>query len=138
MERTFLMVKPDGVRRGLVGAILSRFEQKGFRLVAGKLLQFDTALVEKHYREHIGKPFYENLATFITSGPCFAFVLEGENIVELSRLLMGKTNPKEAAPGTIRGDFANQLTENVIHGSDSVKSAERVISLFFSPNELLN
>ena len=138
MERTFLMVKPDGVRRGLIGAILSRFEQKGFRLVAGKLLQFDTELVEKHYQEHIGKPFYEGLATFIKSGPCFAFVLEGENVVELSRLLMGKTNPKEAQSGTIRGDFASQMTENVIHGSDSVKSAEREISLFFSSSELLN
>ncbi|PGK51268.1 nucleoside-diphosphate kinase [Priestia megaterium] len=137
MERTFLMVKPDGVRRGLVGEILSRFEQKDFRLVAGKLLQFDTKLVEKHYQEHIGKPFYDNLAAFITSGPCFAFVLEGENVVELARLMMGKTKPTEAAPGTIRGDYANQLTENVIHGSDSVQSAEREIKLFFTSQELM-
>jgi len=138
MERTFLMVKPDGVKRGLVGEVLSRFEQKGFRLVAGKLLQFDTGLVELHYGEHIGKPFYESLASFITSGPCFAFVLEGENVVEISRLLMGKTNPKEASPGTIRGDYASQMTENVIHGSDSVQSAEREIKLFFTSNELMN
>ena len=138
MERTFLMVKPDGVGRGLVGEILARFEQKGFRLVAGKLLQFDTALVEKHYHEHIGKPFYNNLTAFITSGPSFAFVLEGENVVEISRLLMGKTNPKEAAPGTIRGDFAYQMTENVIHGSDSLQSAEREIQLFFTQEELMS
>jgi len=131
MEQTFLMVKPDGVKRGLVGDILGRFETKGFRIADAKLMHITRELAETHYGEHKGKPFFEELVTFITSGPVFAFVLEGENVVQIARLMMGKTNPLDAQPGTVRGDFAYDFTQNVIHGSDSPESAKREIGLFF-------
>ncbi|MDD3398855.1 MAG: nucleoside-diphosphate kinase [Candidatus Methanomethylophilaceae archaeon] len=136
MERTYLMVKPDGVQRGLMGEIVSRLEKKGFKPVGMKLTRIPRELAETHYGEHKGKPFYTPLIDYITSGPVLAMVWEGENVVEVCRQMMGKTNPKDAAPGTIRGDFAVQTGRNIIHGSDSVESANREISLFFRPDEL--
>ncbi|APH04598.1 nucleoside-diphosphate kinase [Bacillus weihaiensis] len=137
MEKTFLMVKPDGVQRQLIGEIISRFESKGLQLVGAKLMTIPTELAETHYGEHEGKPFYDSLVKFITSGPVFAMVWQGENVVELSRKMMGKTNPKDADPGTIRGDYCMVVDKNIIHGSDSPESAEREISLFFNQNELV-
>ncbi|MGG1618689.1 nucleoside-diphosphate kinase [Paenibacillus sp. NRS-1782] len=135
MDRTFLMVKPDGVQRGLIGRIISRLEDKGFKMTAGKLVQVSREQAERHYAEHVGKPFFEELVGFITSGPVFAMVWEGDNIVSLSRLLIGKTQVTEALPGTIRGDFAAHTPFNLIHGSDSPESAEREIANFFTPEE---
>ncbi len=137
MERTFVMVKPDGVRRGLVGRILARFEDKGFRIVGLKMLQMDQALAERHYAEHKDKPFFPGLVNFITSGPVVAMVLEGPNAIAEVRKMMGATHPKDALPGTIRGDYATTIDENVIHGSASPEDAQREISLFFRPEELL-
>lgn len=137
MERTFVMVKPDGVRRGLVGEILARFERKGFRLVGLKLLTLDRELAEKHYAEHREKPFFPGLVAFITSGPVVAMVLEGPNAVAEVRKMMGATHPKDALPGTIRGDFATTIDENVIHGSATPEDAQREIALYFRPEELL-
>ncbi|MCM3163105.1 nucleoside-diphosphate kinase [Metabacillus litoralis] len=137
MEKTFLMVKPDGVQRQLIGEIVGRFERKGFQLAGAKLMTIPVELAEKHYGEHKGKPFYEELVQFITSGPVFAMVWQGENVIELSRKMMGKTNPKDAEPGTIRGDYTMFVSKNIIHGSDSPESAEREISLFFQDNELV-
>lgn len=137
MERTFLMVKPDGVQRNLIGEIVSRFEKKGFQLVGAKLMQISPELAEKHYAEHKGKPFFGELVSFITSGPVFAMVWEGENVIATARKMMGATNPKDADTGTIRGDFALTVSKNVIHGSDSPESAEREITLFFAEEELV-
>ncbi|MNZ67391.1 Nucleoside diphosphate kinase [compost metagenome] len=137
MERTFLMVKPDGVQRGLIGRIVSRFEDKGFKMIAGKMLQVSDAQAKKHYAEHEGKPFFDDLVGFITSGPVFAMVWEGDDVVVLSRLVIGKTKVTDALPGTIRGDFAAHTPYNLIHGSDGVDSAEREIANFFEPHELL-
>lgn len=137
MERTFLMVKPDGVQRGLVGRIMSRLEDKGFKLVAGKFLQVSEQQAKYHYAEHDGKDFYGNLVSFITSGPVFAMVWEGDEIIALSRQLIGKTNVKDALPGTIRGDYAAHTPFNLIHGSDSPASAEREIFNFFTEEELV-
>ncbi|OBA05738.1 nucleoside-diphosphate kinase [Paenibacillus polymyxa] len=137
MDRTFLMVKPDGVQRGLIGRIVSRLEDKGFKMAAGKLVQVSREQAERHYAEHVSKPFFEELVGFITSGPVFAMVWEGDNIVTLSRLLIGKTQVTEALPGTIRGDFAAHTPFNLIHGSDSPESAEREITNFFTPEELV-
>lgn len=131
MERTFVMIKPDGVKRGLVGAILQRYEQKGLKLVAAKLVTVSKELAEEHYREHSSKPFFKELIEYITSGPVFAMVLEGENAIQLVRLLNGATKVEEALPGTIRGDFATSTTHNLVHGSDSPESARREISLWF-------
>src|SRR4051794_29403527 len=117
LQRTFIMVKPDGVKRGLIGEIINRFERKGFTLLHAQLMNVDRAKAEYHYMEHQDKPFFGELVDFITSGPVFAMVWEGENIIEVSRLMIGKTSPVEALPGTIRGDFANTKEENVIHGS---------------------
>lgn len=122
MERTFLMVKPDGVQRNLIGEIVSRFEKKGFQLVGAKLMQVSRELAEKHYAEHKERPFFGELVDFITSGPVFAMVWEGENVISVARQMMGATNPKDAAPGTIRGDFGVTVGKNVIHGSDSRKA----------------
>lgn len=138
MEKTFLMVKPDGVQRQLIGDIVSRFERKGLQMVGAKLMTIPVELAEQHYGEHKGKPFYDNLVQFITSGPVFAMVWEGENVVELTRKMMGKTNPKDAEPGTIRGDYCMYVSKNIIHGSDSTESADREISLFFNENELVS
>jgi nucleoside-diphosphate kinase len=137
MEKTFLMVKPDGVQRQLIGEIIARFERKGFQLVGAKLMQVSKDLAEKHYGEHKEKPFFGELVDFITSGPVFAMVWQGENVIATARQMMGSTNPKDAAPGTIRGDFGLTVGKNVIHGSDSPESAEREINLFFKPEELL-
>ncbi|MDQ0337656.1 nucleoside-diphosphate kinase [Caldalkalibacillus uzonensis] len=137
VEKTFLMVKPDGVQRGLIGEIVQRFERKGFQLVGAKLMHVSRELAEQHYGEHKEKPFFGELVEFITSGPVFAMVWQGENVIQIARDMMGKTNPADAAPGTIRGDYGVQVSMNVIHGSDSAESAEREINLFFKPEELL-
>jgi nucleoside-diphosphate kinase len=137
MEKTFLMVKPDGVQRNLIGEIVNRFEKKGYQLVGAKLMQIPTELAEQHYGEHKERPFFGELVEFITSGPVFAMVWEGENVISTARLMMGATNPKESAPGTIRGDFAVTVGKNIIHGSDSPESAEREIGLFFKQEELV-
>ncbi|WP_019534060.1 nucleoside-diphosphate kinase [Paenibacillus ginsengihumi] len=137
MEKTFLMIKPDGVQRGLIGEIVRRFEQKGFQLIAAKLIQVSREQAEAHYAEHKGKDFYEPLLEFITSGPVFAMVWQGEQIIQLARIMIGKTSPLDAAPGTIRGDFSARTRMNLIHGSDSPESAEREIANFFRPEELL-
>lgn len=138
MEKTFLMVKPDGVQRNLIGEIVARFEKKGFKLVGAKLMNIPTELAETHYGEHKERPFFGELVSFITSGPVFAMVWEGENVISTARLMMGATNPKESAPGTIRGDYAVTVGKNIIHGSDSPESAEREINLFFKQEELVD
>jgi nucleoside-diphosphate kinase len=137
LERTYAMVKPDGVKRGLVGEVVRRLEQKGFRIVGMKLMQIPREVAERHYGEHQGKPFFEGLVSFITSGPVVAMVVEGENAILEWRKMMGATNPKDAALGTIRGDFASTIDENVAHGSDAPETAEREIGIFFKPEELL-
>ena len=137
MNRTFAMVKPDGVEKGLVGEIISRFEKKGLKMVALKIMKITPELAEKHYGEHKGKPFFADLVNFITSGPVAAMVLEGENVIPTVRTMMGATNPQDAAPGTVRGDFALTIDENIIHGSDSPESAMREIGLFFKEEEML-
>ena len=137
MEKTFLMVKPDGVQRQLIGDIVARFEKKGFQLVGAKLMQISTELAEQHYGEHKERPFFGELVDFITSGPVFAMVWEGENVIATARQMMGATNPKDAMPGTIRGDYAATVGKNIIHGSDSPESAEREIGLFFKEEELV-
>ncbi|MBE3570970.1 MAG: nucleoside-diphosphate kinase [Bacillales bacterium] len=136
MERTFLMIKPDGVQRNLIGEIVSRFEKKGFQLVGAKLMTVTKELAEKHYQEHKERPFFGELVEFITSGPVFAMVWQGENVILTARQMMGSTNPKDAAPGTIRGDFGLTVSKNVIHGSDSPESAEREMGIFFKEEEL--
>nr|WP_280139666.1 nucleoside-diphosphate kinase [Oceanobacillus limi] len=137
VEKTFLMVKPDGVQRNLVGEIVNRFEKKGFTLVGAKLMQISDDLAQEHYGEHKERPFFGELVDFITSGPVFAMVWEGENVIKTAREMMGKTNPAEAAPGTVRGDYGVTVGKNIIHGSDSPESAEREINLFFDSKELL-
>ncbi|MBM7713630.1 nucleoside-diphosphate kinase [Siminovitchia sp. FSL H7-0308] len=137
MEKTFLMVKPDGVQRELIGEIVSRFEKKGFQLIGAKLMQISNELAEEHYGEHKERPFFGELVDFITSGPVFAMVWQGENVIATARQMMGATNPKDAAPGTIRGDFGVTVGKNVIHGSDSPESAKREIGLFFKKEELI-
>ncbi len=136
MERTFVALKPDAVQRGLIGQIITRFENKGYKILGLKLMVVSHELAEKHYGEHVGKPFYERLIEYITSGPIVAMVLEGENTVESVRNMMGATNPNNAAIGTIRADFAQVMEVNVVHGSDSVESAKREIALFFREDEL--
>lgn len=138
MEKTFLMVKPDGVQRNLVGEIVKRFESKGFKLAGAKLMVISDDLAKEHYGEHKERPFFGELVDFITSGPVFAMVWEGEKVITIARDMMGKTNPLEAAAGTIRGDFGMTVGKNVIHGSDSPESAEREINLFFDNNELVS
>ena len=138
-ERTFLMVKPDGVQRGVVGDIVSRFEKRGLKLVGAKFLQISQDLAEQHYAEHEDKPFFEDLTGFITSGPVLAMVWEGQDAVAQGRRMMGATDPLEAEPGTIRGDYGLDLGRNVIHGSDTEEgSAEREIDLFFDEEELVD
>ena len=131
------MIKPDGVRRGLVGEIVQRFEAKGLTLKAMKLMRIDTDLAGQHYREHRDKPFYGELIQFITSGPVVAMVVQGREATSVVRLLMGATDPAKAAPGTIRGDLALDLTQNVVHGSDSPESAASEIQLYFTSEELV-
>ncbi|WP_078546075.1 nucleoside-diphosphate kinase [Litchfieldia alkalitelluris] len=135
MEKTFLMVKPDGVQRQLIGEIISRFERKGFQMVGGKLMTISVDLAKEHYGEHSERPFFKDLVGFITSGPVFAMIWQGENVIATSRKMMGVTNPKDADPGTIRGDFGLTVGKNIIHGSDSPESAVREIQLFFTAEE---
>jgi len=130
-NRTLVLCKPDAVERRLVGEIVGRLERKGLTLVALELRQLDTALAEKHYAEHVGKPFFGDLVSFITRGPLVAMVVEGPEAWKVVRTLVGATNPREAAPGTLRGDLAIELTENLVHGSDGAESAAREIALFF-------
>lgn len=136
MERTFIAVKPDGVKRGLVGNIVERFERKGYKIIAMKMLQPTQEIAVKHYAEHVGKPFYNRLINYITSGPIVAMVVEGDNVVKGARHIMGSTKPDEAEVGTIRADFAQTMEYNVVHGSDSVDSAEREIAIYFKPEEI--
>lgn len=136
IERTFVMLKPDAIQRGLIGTIISRLEARGFKPVAMKFMRIPRELAERHYAEHKGKSFFPGLIDYITSGPVLCMVWEGENIITTLRTMMGKTNPQDAAPGTIRGDFAQQTGRNLIHGSDSPESAKREIALFFNEYEL--
>lgn len=131
MERTFVMVKPDGVQRGLIGEVINRFERRGLKLVAAKLMTVPVELAEQHYGEHKEKPFYPGLVKFITSGPVMAMVWEGPNAIATCRKTMGATNPANAEPGTIRADFAVSLSYNIVHGSDGPESAAREIALWF-------
>ena len=136
MERTLVLVKPDGVQRGLVGEVISRLEARGLKIVAMKMLHMSRDIADRHYGEHVGKPFFAGLVEFIVSGPLVAAVLEGPNAVEITRSAMGATDPKNSAPGTIRGDLAVDIGRNLIHGSDSLASAQREIALFFEPREI--
>jgi nucleoside-diphosphate kinase len=136
MDRTFVMVKPDGVRRGLIGNIVSRMEAKGLKLVAAKLELLPEARVTEQYREHLEKPFFPGLKEYIMSGPCFLMVWEARDAAAIARKVIGATNPAEAEPGTIRGDLALDIGRNVVHGSDSPASAEREIGIHFTPGEL--
>ena len=129
--KTFFMIKPDGVQRNLVGEIISRVEAKGFSITKIKMMTISKELAEQHYGEHKDKPFFNDLVSFITSGPVVVMQVEGENVVLQIRNLMGATNPSESTPGSIRGDLATELDKNVVHGSDSDESAERELSLFF-------
>ena len=129
--KTFFMIKPDGIQRNLVGEIISRVEAKGFSITKIKMMTISKELAEQHYGEHKDKPFFNDLVSFITSGPVVAMQVEGENVVLQIRNLMGATNPSESTPGSIRGDLATELDKNVVHGSDSDESAERELSLFF-------
>ncbi|MGF7184203.1 nucleoside-diphosphate kinase [Desulfitispora alkaliphila] len=138
MERTFVMVKPDGVQRNLAGKIISKFEERGYKIVGLKMMQMPQELAEQHYGEHKEKPFFQPLIQYITSGPIVAMVLEGKGVVRAARKMMGATNPQEADPGTIRGTYAVEIGRNVIHGSDSVDSAKREIELYFKPEELVS
>ena len=137
-ERTFVAIKPDGVKRGLIGKILERFENKGFKIVAMKLLQVTPELAAKHYEEPHGKPFYPRLVHYITSGPVVAMVIEGYEAIESVRHIVGATSPMKADVGTIRADFAQVMEYNVIHASDSIASAEREINLYFKPEEIFD
>ena len=131
MERTFVAIKPDGVQRGLIGDVISRLERRGLKLVAIRLMQVDEDLAGRHYAEHVDRPFLGSLVSFITSGPIVAMIWEANNAVALARQTMGATNPGEASPGTIRGDFGVDIGRNIVHGSDSPESAAREIGLFF-------
>jgi nucleoside-diphosphate kinase len=137
MNRTLILVKPDGLQRGLAGEIISRFERRGLQLIAMKLIQMSPDLAGRHYAEHEGKPFYEDLVSYITSGPVVAMVWKGAGAVAAARATMGVTRPVEAGPGTIRGDFALDVGRNLVHGSDSEASAQREIALFFEPHEFV-
>jgi nucleoside-diphosphate kinase len=137
VERTFIMVKPDGVSQRLVGEVVSRFERRGFTLRGLKAMRIDRALAERHYAEHAGKPFFESLVDFITSGPVVAMVWEGRDAIAVARAMLGVTDAAQAAPGTIRGDFSLSKERNVVHGSDGPESAAREIALFFAADELI-
>jgi len=138
LERTFVMVKPDGVQRGLVGEIIARFERRGYKLVGLKMFTMPREVAETHYAEHRGKPFFEGLVRYITSGPVVAMVWEGKNVIAAAREMMGATDPQKALPGTIRGTYGIDVGRNVVHGSDSPASAAREIGIFFKADELLD
>lgn len=136
MERSLVLIKPDAMQRGLAGIVISRLEKRGLKIVAMKILQMDKGLAQRHYAVHQGKAFFNDLVEFITSGPVIAAVFEGEKAIEAIRQTMGATDPLKAAPGSIRGDFGLDIQCNLVHGSDSAESAEKEISLFFSPKEI--
>jgi nucleoside-diphosphate kinase len=138
LERTFVMIKPDGVQRNLVGEIILRLEKKGLKIVALKFLRLTEGMAREHYREHVGKPFFPGLLEYITSGPVVAMAWEGKNAVQEVRKLLGATNPGEALPGTIRGDLGLDIGRNVIHGADSPESARRELDLYFRPEEIID
>jgi nucleoside-diphosphate kinase len=138
IEKTLILIKPDGVRRGLIGEIISRFEKKGFKIKALKMLWFTRERAEEFYSVHRGKPFFELLIKFMTSGPVVAMVIEGDSAVKVARLMIGPTDGREAPPGTIRGDYALSKSQNVIHASDSLESAEREISIVFNKDEIMD
>lgn len=131
MDRTLVLIKPDGVRRGLIGEVISRLENKKLKVVGMKMMTVDSELSKRHYAEHVQKPFYPELEAFITSGPIVAMAVEGDEATAVVRSLMGVTDPKKAAPGTLRGDYGLEVTENIVHGSDSPESAKRELELFF-------
>lgn len=131
IEQTLLIIKPDGVERGLVGEVLVRVERKGYKIEKLKFFTLDRALAEKHYAEHVGKPFFDDLIDYITDGPSLVAVISGENAISMLRRIMGPTDPQDATPGSIRGGFATSVTRNIVHGSDSIESARREIALFF-------
>jgi nucleoside-diphosphate kinase len=138
MERTLILVKPDAMQRGLAFDVLSRLEQRGLRIAGLRLLQVGEAMAKRHYGEHAGKPFFEGLVSYITSGPIIAAVFEGTNAVTAARSTIGSTNPTESAPGTIRGDLGLEIGRNLVHGSDSVESAHREIGIFFDGQSILD
>jgi nucleoside-diphosphate kinase len=138
IERTFAMLKPGVLQRRIVGEVLSRFERKGLKIVGLKLMQLDQKLIEVHYREHVGKDFYEKLVAYTLSGPVVAMVLQGDGVIATVRRLVGPTDVNNALPGTIRGDFAYQTRLNIVHASDSPASAEREINLFFKEQEIID
>lgn len=138
MERTLVLVKPDGVQRGLIGEIVNRFERRGLKLLGMKLMQMSRDLASEHYEVHKDRPFYPNLVDYITSGPVVAMVWEGKDAIQVVRTTMGATNPAASAPGTIRGDLAVEIGRNLVHGSDSPENAAREVALFFSHEELVN
>ena len=138
MERTLVLVKPDGVQRGLAGEVISRLERRGLKMVAMKLMQVDDSLARQHYGEHVDRPFFPGLVSFITSGPIVAMAWEGDDAISMVRQTMGATNPVDSAPGTIRGDLAINIGRNLVHGSDSLESAQRELGLFFTPGEILS
>lgn len=138
MEKTLVLIKPDGVQRGLIGQIITRFERRGLKLSGLKLMQMTNELASAHYEAHVGKPFYPGLVSYITSGPIVAMVWEGKDAIQIVRTTMGATNAGAAAPGTIRGDLAVEIGRNLVHGSDGPESAAREVSLFFSASELLD
>jgi nucleoside-diphosphate kinase len=137
-ERTYIMIKPDGVQRGLVGEILKRFEQRGYHLAALKMVHAPEALLQEHYKDLAARPFFSGLVKYMASGPVVCMVWAGLNAVKAGRTLLGETNPQDSKPGSIRGDFCVQTGRNICHGSDSVESAEREIALWFKPEELIN
>lgn len=138
MERTLILVKPDGVQRGLIGAIIGRFESRGLKLVGMKFIQMSDELAARHYAIHEGKPFYESLVEYIVSGPVVAMVWEGKEAIAATRSTMGATSPVAAAPGTIRGDFGVEIGRNLVHGSDSPENGEKEVALFFGESELVD
>ena len=137
VQRTLVLVKPDGVQRSLIGDVIGKLERTGLKIVGMRMLQIDQSLAARHYAEHVQKPFYKGLVGFITSGPVVAMCLEGPNAISIVRKVMGPTNPVDAAPGTVRGDFAIDLGRNVIHGSANPADAEREVGLFFGPSDLV-
>ena len=138
VERTLVLVKPDAMQRGLASEVLGRFERRGLKMVAARMLLIDETLAARHYAEHVGKPFYERLCNFITSGPVIAVVYEAEGAVALARQTIGATDPAKAAPGSIRGDFGINMGRNMVHGSDSPESAAREVALFFEEKDIVS
>lgn len=136
LERTLIILKPDAVQRGLIGEIIGRIEKRGLRIAAMKMIQITEALASKHYAEHVGKSFYPSLLAFITASPVVVMAIDGPLAVSVMRAMMGKTNAREAAPGTVRGDFGVSKGNNLVHGSDSLESAKREVALFFKPEEI--